>query len=236
MHNFWSKTKETLTIGVGTVADMTGAKKLPADTDYSERLQTLVNIENHIKTLVKSLESFATSLENFGDVQAEVSSQYAKSFEKDTGSFHDYSIQLDNAAKTCKETIHSSQKVFLATAVAPLEDAIQEVTRLKKESDLRKEALILLNAQEQKYNKSAEKGKIGQDDESKLLQRRAEYHKHHHEFITGVDALDKKKDQIFGKALAEYKKQLNLVITEMQKGFVQDMKDVPDFPKLDEKK
>ncbi|EAX98124.1 hypothetical protein TVAG_299990 [Trichomonas vaginalis G3] len=235
MQSFWSKTKETLTIGVGTVADMTGAKKLPADTDYTERYITLTKIEEHLKSLMKSLESFATSLENFGDVQAEISNQYVKTFENDKGEFHDYSLQLDNAAKSCKDTIHSSKKLFLATAVSPLEDALKEIDRLKHESDQRKEALILLNSQEQKYNKSVGKGKVGQDDESKLLQRRAEYHKHHHEFITGVDALDKKKDEIFGKALSEYKKQLNLVVSQMQKSFVQELKDVPNFPAVDSK-
>ena len=227
MQKLWEKTKESVTYGVGAAMDFTGAKKLQEDPEFTKRWEKLEFIETHAKNLQKALLGFSVSLTNLGDAQVETATQYSKAFEKESGALSDYSKSLQSASEKCRTITQTAKSKMPEEVIKPLDDLLKEVARLKHEADKRKKNLILLEAQEPKYQKAQAKGKVKPELEKTVIEKRGKYQKHHSAFLQGVDALDARKSEIFKNVMVAHQRALTDVVNQLKETFSDDLANDP---------
>ena len=220
MQAFWNKTVEGITVGVGTAMDFTGAKKLPEDPKVTESFEKLEFVEKHAKNLKKSLKELSRTLSELGAAQSATSEEYVKAFENDEIEFKNYSLQLKTISNNCQviASNEGSQKIN-SNVIKPIDDMLNECLRLKEIFDQRKKDLILLESEELKYQKAQKKGKVTQELESALVQRRGMYQKDHSEFLQGVEQLDARKDGVFRAAMQTQQDIMKSLIDQMKQEF-----------------
>ena len=220
MQAFWNKTVEGITVGVGAAMDYTGARKLPEDPKVNEAFEKLEFVEEHAKNLKKALVELSKTLTELSAAQTATSEEYVKAFENDEIEFKNHSLQLKTISEHCQVIASNEGSMKLdANVIRPIDDMLNDCIRLKEIFDQRKKDLILLENEEQKYKKAQKKGKVTQELESTLVQRRGMYQKDHSEFLRGVEQLEARKDNVFRTAMQTQQDIMKSLIDQMKQEY-----------------
>lgn len=210
MKNFWKKTKQSITIGVGKIKD----KPKEDDPEYLEAAEKLRSAEKQIHSVIFALQVWSKGLVTLSQSQVELANVWEQVFEPGDDPYHSQAVKSKEGVEGMHEAYTNvSQAHIPGFLIKPLSDLMTKVRELKKAKAQRKNQQLLLKSEEKSLKAAQEKVDKGdpkpekQEKAVKDLERReerttaqrAEYEKWHDAFMSGVQDLESKRKQVLKK-------------------------------------